>query len=123
MRRMFAVLSLALLVSACASAPPAPPPPPPFSPVGVYDCMILGEGFEMPATMTVVAAAGGYSGTIDSEMGSAPMTAVAVEGMVMTFAVDPGGMLVHFRVTFEGPSFTGGFEADGMMGSISGSKR
>jgi hypothetical protein len=118
-----ALLPLALLVNGCASAPPAPPPPPPFNPAGVYDCMILGDGFEMAATMTVEKTADGYTGAIDSEMGSVPMTAVVLEGMEMAFSVDPGGMLVHFRITFEGPAFAGGFEADGMMGTISGKKR
>jgi hypothetical protein len=56
-------------------------------------------------------------------MGPAPVTDITVEGQQMTFVVDTGDMAVFFAVTFDGSNFTGEFDAGGMGGFISGTKR
>jgi len=124
MKRLMTVLPLVLFLAACSGGPPPEPPaPPPLDPVGVYDCWLDVDGMELGATLTISGTPGAYTGTVDSEMGSAPVSDVAVDGMEMTFAVDTPDMFVFFVVFFEGDTFTGEFDAGEMGGFISGKKR
>ena len=124
MKRLMTVLPLALFLAACSGGPPPEPPaPPPLDPVGVYDCMLDVDGMDFGATLTINGTPGAYTGTVDSEMGPAPVSDVAVDGNEMTFAVDTPDMAVFFVVVFEGDTFTGEFDAGEMGGFISGKKR
>lgn len=115
-------LCLAALIQACASAGPPPPPPPP-DPSGVYDCTISFEGGQLAATMTIRKEEGKYVGTIASDMGTVGLMNLAVEGKQMTFDVDPGGMVVSFKVGFDDTGLQGTFQGGGMTGLITGKKR
>jgi len=126
MKRLMTTFPLALFLAACAggtSAPAEPPPPPPLDPTGVYDCLLDVDGMELGATLTITGEEGAYGGTVDSDMGPAPVSDIAVDGQQMTFAVDTGDMLVYFVVNFDGPDFSGEFDAGGMGGFITGKKR
>ena len=125
MKRLFSILPLALFVVACAGVASggAAPEPPPFSPAGVYDCLLFIEGMEMGATLTIEGAAGAYTGTVDTEMGLESISDVSLEGQGMTFVVDTPDMVVFFAVVFDGDTVSGDFDAGGMGGSLSGTKR
>lgn len=124
MKRLAAVIPLIVFLAACSGGPPPEPPaPPPLDPVGTYDCMAAVEGMEVALTLTITGEEGAYSGSVNSEMGPASVTNIVVQGNEMTFTVDSPDMLVFFAVVFEGDSFTGEFDVDGMMGYISGKKR
>lgn len=126
MNRFLAILPLTLLAAACAGgayAPPEPPPPPELNPIGVYDCALDIEGQQMSAVLTISESAEGYTGTVDSDMGPAPVADITVDGQEMTFVVDTGDMSVFFAVVFDGDDFRGDFDAGGMGGYISGTKR
>jgi len=123
-KRLMTAFPLVLLVAACsAGPPPEPPAPPPLDPVGVYDCLLYIEGTEIGATLTIEGEAGAYTGSVNSDMGPAPVSDITVEGDEMTFVVDTGDMVVFFAVLFEGDAISGDFDAGGMGGSISGKKR
>ena len=124
MKRLMLGLPLLFLVSACAGGPPPEPPgPPPLDPVGVYDCAVFAEGMELAATLTITGEEGAYSGSIQTDMGPGQVSDIVVDGQNMTFIVDTGDMTVWFAVVFDGDKFTGEFDAGGMGGSISGTKR
>jgi hypothetical protein len=128
MKRLMTVLPLALFVVACSGgmsggAAPEPPPPPVLDPTGVYDCLLDVDGMEIGATLTITGTPGAYMGTVDSDMGLAPVSDISVDGNEMTFAVDTPDMAVFFIVVFDGDNFTGEFDAGGMGGFISGKKR
>ena len=130
MKRMMTVLPLAMALWACSGglaggpAPePVPPPPPALDPRGIYDCLLDVEGMELSAVLTISGEPGAYTGTVNSEMGPAPVSDVSVDGNQMTFAVDTPDMAVFFVVTFDGDNFSGQFDAGGMGGYISGTKR
>jgi hypothetical protein len=124
MKKSAPFLPLVLFAAGCAGGPPPEPPaPPPLDPTGAYDCMISVEGMDMGLTLTIAGEEGAYTGTMDSEMGPAPVRDIAVEGNRMTFLVDAPDMVVSFAVLFEGDDFTGDFDAGGMAGFISGTKR
>lgn len=130
MRRMMPFLPLALFIVACSGgasggpAPePTPPPPPVLDPVGVYDCFLDVDGMEMAATLTITGTPGAYTGTVDSEMGTTPVSDITVDGNDMTFLVDTPDMSVFFAVVFDGDDFSGEFDAGGMGGFINGKKR
>jgi len=126
MKRLVTVLPLALFLAACSGgtgSAPAPEPPPPLDPTGVYDCWLSVEGMEFGAVLTVEGEPGAYTGTVDSEMGPAPVSGLEVDGDVMTFVVDTPDASVFFTVTMDDTGFTGDFDASGMVGSITGEKR
>ena len=124
MKRLLFGLPLALLFAACSGGPPPEPPgPPPLDPVGVYDCVVFAEGMEIGVMLTITGEAGAYSGSVETEMGPGRVSDVAVDGQNMSFVVDTGDMTVFFSVLFDGDTFTGDFDAGGMGGSVSGTKR
>jgi len=127
MKRLSSLLALVVLVAACSSAPAepaAPPPPPQLDPVGEYTFSLDVAGMALGGTMNVAGADGAWTGEISTEMGAMPMSAIEVDGMVMTFAVDIPEAYVSFVLEFDGMDFTGQINAEGMgSGSIAGSKR
>lgn len=125
MKRLLAIPPLALFLAACSGggAPAAPPAPPPLDPVGVYDCFLDVDGMEIMATLSIEGEPGAYSGTVDSDMGVMPVSDIVVEGDAMTFMIDSPDMAVFFAVTFEGADFAGDFDAGGMGGVITGTRR
>jgi hypothetical protein len=127
MKRLLSTLPLALLFVACSSgganAPAEPAPPPALDPTGVYDCLLDVDGMEIGATVTINGEAGAYTGSVDSDMGPSPVSDITVDGQEMTFLVDTPDMSVFFVVTFDGPNFSGDFDAGGMGGMIIGTKR
>jgi PBP1b-binding outer membrane lipoprotein LpoB len=125
MKRLMTILPLALVLAACSGvgAPAESPAPPTLDPVGVYDCSLDVDGMALLATLSIEGEPGAYTGMVDSEMGTMPVSNIAVEGNDMTFMVDTPEMAVYFAVTFEGPNFSGDFDAGGMGGFITGTKR
>ena len=128
MRRMVSTVPVVLFLAACAGGnssapPPEPAPPPPLDPVGVYDCSLDVEGMALSAVLSISGEPGAYTGSVDSDMGPAPVRDIAVSGNEMTFSVDTPEMLVFFAVVFDGQDFAGEFDAGGMAGFISGKRR
>ena len=78
---------------------------------------------EMGATLSISGTPGAYTGSVDSEMGPGQVSDIVVSGNEMTFVVDTGEMGVFFAVVFDGDTFAGDFDVDGMGGTISGKKR
>ena len=131
MKKILSVLPLTLFVAACAGgmsggAAPEPPPPPELDPVGVYDCWLEMEGMEFGLTLTITGTPGAYAGSMDSEVGPGQVTDISIDGNRMSFIVHPAdmpGMAAYFSAVFDGDTFTGEFDADGMGGYVSGKKR
>ena len=99
------------------------PDPPPLDPVGVYDCALDVEGQALDATLTITGTEGAYEGSVSSEMGTMPVSDVVIDGQTMSFVVDSPDMTVFFSVVFDGPNFSGDFDAGGMGGYVTGTKR
>lgn len=122
-RRIAAAAALGLLLAACAGGPPPEPPaPPPLDPVGTYDIGVAAEGMEIAGIMTIQGnATDGYTGSIDTEMGGAAITNIAVDGQTLTFSIPDAGAEV--QVLFAGDEFSGSLS--GAMGdaNIWGRKR
>ena len=114
---------LGLILSACAGGPPpAPPAPPPLDPVGTYDFVAVIEGTDLAGIMTIRGSAEeGYSGGVDTDMGSASVTDVMVEGQTMTFYIPD--VDVQVQVTFEGDTFSGQMSGSMGPGDFYGTKR
>jgi hypothetical protein len=110
-RRLVLTATIGVLVTACAAgsppAPAAPPgPPPPLDPTGTYDITVSAQGMEIGGVLIVRGSAeAGYTGSVDTEMGGAALTAIAVEGQTMTFSIPEAGMSAE--VTFDGDEFMG----------------
>lgn len=119
MRNLMMLVAAGGLVAACG--PAAPPAPPPLDPTGTYNITIDAEGMSIGGSLVIRGAADAYSGSIDTDMGGAAISDVAVEGNQVTFTVPEAG--VSFQVLFEGDGFTGTF--DGAMGAgyITGKRR
>ncbi len=116
-------LLLGLLLSACSGGPPPEPPaPPPLDPVGTYDFVVVIEGTELAGVMSIRGSAEeGYAGSVDTDMGSATVTEVMVDGQVMTFYIPD--VDVGVRVTFDGDTFTGAMTGAMGTGDFYGTKR
>jgi hypothetical protein len=121
----------ALLLAGCshstggtaAAPPPAPEPPAKLDPVGTYEYTTSVEGQTMIGTMTISGSPGAYSGTISSDMGTIPMRNISVDGMELSFLGDLPDVTVSFILLFDGDSFEGEWDAGGMIGFMSGTKR
>jgi hypothetical protein len=135
MKRLATVLAVAFALAACsqsttggaaapAPAPAAPAQPETIDPLGTYDYSTEVEGQSFSGTMSIAGTRGTYTGSITSDMGPITMRNIEVTGMELTFLGDMAdGTVVAFFLTFEGDAFTGEWEAEGMTGFISGSKR
>ncbi len=122
-KRLTVAAALGLLLGACSGGPPpAPPAPPPFDPSGTYDISINAQGMSIPGIMVIEGSPEtGFTGSIDTEMGGAVLSNLALVGRELTFSVPEVGATV--QLLFEGDGFTGGM--GGAMGeaSISGIRR
>ena len=124
MKRLATLFPLVALLAACAGGPPPEPPgPPPLDPVGTYDCYLDVEGQGIEAVLTITGEEGAYEGNVSSDMGSMPVSDIVVDGQQMSFVVDSPDMTVFFTVVFEGEDFSGEFDAGGMGGYVTGTKR
>jgi hypothetical protein len=81
------------------------------------------EGTGIDATLTITGEEGAYEGSVSSEMGTMPVSDIVVDGQQMSFVVDSPDMTVFFAVVFEGSDFSGEFDAGGMGGFVTGTKR
>ena len=133
MKRSAALLAVGLALTACSqstsggAATPPPPAPEPETPtldaVGVYDISTSVEGQTMTGSITITGSPGAYTGTISSEFGTVPLRNIEVDGMDLSFLADIPEATVAFLLTFEGDSFEGEWDAEGMVGFISGTRR
>ena len=123
LKRLTLAFVLPLLLSACASGPPPePPPPPPLDPTGTYDFTVDADGMSINGVLMIRGSAeDGYTGSIDSDMGSATMTRIVIDGQTMSFSIPDADM--SGEVEFTGSEFSGGMS--GMMGAAGfyGTKR
>ena len=123
LKRLTIATVFGFLLTACAGGPPPEPPgPPPLDLVGTYDFVFAAEGMEMGGSMVIGGSAEeGYTGSIESEMGSASMTDITVDGQTVTFFVPEADG--EISIVFDGDSFSGGMT--GAMGSADfyGTKR
>ena len=123
LKRVTTTAFLAFLLSACAGGPPPEPPaPPPLDPVGTYDIFVAAQGMEIAGVLFIRGSAEeGYTGSIDTDMGGAGISNIAVEGQTLTFSIPEVGADVE--VVFEGDEFSGGMIGDMGEAEIFGSKR
>ena len=123
LRSLTAIATAAVLFGACGGGAPADPPaPPPFDPTGAYDFALGMDGQEIYGLLTIEGSADeGYTGSVDSEMGGAPISNVRVEGETVTFAIPDAQATAE--ITIEGSEFTG--TINGAMGNATfyGTKR
>ena len=120
MKRLAALFTSVMLVG-CGGPPPEPPAPPPLDPTGSYTITIDAEGTQLGGYLVIRESPSGYSGSIDTDMGGAALSDIAVDGQTVTFSVPDAG--VYFEVTFAGDGFSGSFGGDMGAGSIVGVKR
>jgi len=124
MKRLVTALALGLVAAACSQGPPPePPPPPPLNPVGVYNVTIDAQGTQMGGSLTINGEAGAYTGSIETDLGGAPLSEIEVAGQEVTFLIDIPEASLAFTLTFEDDSFTGEFDGSMGYGTISGTKR
>ena len=132
MKLTAALLAVGLALTACsqstgggtAAAPPQPEPTPTLDPTGIYDFETTVEGQPLTGTLTITGSPGAYSGSISSDMmGTVALRSFTVDGMDLMFMADMPDATVSFFLTFEGDSFTGEWDAGGMTGLMSGTKR
>jgi len=134
MKRSAALLAVGLVLTACSqstsggAAAPPPPAPEPETPtldaVGVYDFTTEVEGQTMTGSITITGSPGAYTGSFTTGMtGTVPLRDIEVDGMDLSFMADIPEATIAFLVTFEGDSFEGEWDAEGMVGFISGTRR
>lgn len=123
MKPTLAMLAVGSFCVACAAGPPPPPPEPVLDLVGIYDYTTEVQGMEMTGTMTITEADGVYSGLVSSDMGPILLGDFSIDGMEVTCVGEAPDMVVFFLLIFDEGTFTGDWDADGMSGAISGTKR
>jgi hypothetical protein len=155
MKPVPAALVMVLLASACSSlpepeGPTAQPPvvtitPPPatppraattatstpagaFEPVGTYTFTVDANGTTRAGTIAITKdVTGKLGGAVSSDMGSLPMSSVAVEGrkMTLTATIPDASVTIVFMLNFEANNdkYTGTWEVQGMTGAISGERK
>ena len=133
MKRPFAFLLAVLLVAGCAQsstegiAPPSPNPTPPpepvLDPVGTFDYQTEAMGMPVSGSFTITGSPGSYAGSMTSDMGAIALRDIVVEGQELTAVGDSPDFIVVFVLVFDGDSFTGEWDAEGMNGFISGGRR
>ena len=121
MKRIATALGLALAFVAFGAV--APVAAQDLDPVGDFEWSLDFDGQMMSGTMSIEGEDGDWTGLISSDMGEMAITAIEVDGNVLTFAIDMPEAYISFMLEFEGDDFTGEFNADGMGGgAISGSR-
>jgi hypothetical protein len=122
-KRRTTAVALALLLSACASGPPPePPPPPPLDPTGVFDFTAEVDGMAVNGVLTIRGSAEeGYRGSLDSDMGPASVSRIAIDGQTMTFYIPDAD--VGVEVVFAGTEFNGSISGAMGAGNFYGTKR
>jgi len=75
------------------------------------------------ATLTITGEEGAYEGAISSEMGNMAVSDIVIDGQAMSFVIDSPDMTVFVAVVFEGPDFSGEFDAGGQGGFVTGKRR
>jgi hypothetical protein len=135
MKQLAVALLSSILFAACSgpsssAGTPAPPPEPEpaveptFNPAGVYDFTTEVEGQTVTGTLTLSGASGSHSGSITSDVGGMILRNISVDGMEVTFVGDMPEATVFFVLLFENEtSFTGEWDAEGMLGYVTGTKR
>ncbi len=132
----FRLLSVALLLGACASSqqpqtatvasgPPAAAqtPAPALDPAGSYEFSTMVDGQSVTGTMHVEGAPGAYKGRIVTTVfPEIPITSASTEGNVVTLtgALPEGDLKI--RMTMEGSNFKGTWAIGPDSGEISGRK-
>lgn len=112
------------MVAACASGPPEPPPPPPFTPAGVFDVSFAAMGQQMSGTLTIEEIDGGYSGSLETDLGTLSLTDFTVDGTAVTFSGTFSGFALAFALAYEGEGFDGDISIGEMgSGAITGVRR
>jgi hypothetical protein len=126
------MLAVGIMLAACSqstgggAAEPPPPAPEPevLDPVGVYDWSTSVEGQTVTGSMTISGSPGAYTGSMTSDMlGALPVRNIEVDGMDLSFLMDMPDATVAFLLTFEGDTFSGEWDAEGMVGFVTGTKR
>ena len=132
MKRPLVLFLVGILVAACsqsyggaaATTPdPTPPPPPVFDPVGAFDFRTEAMGTSVTGTFTIAGSPGSYSGNISTDMGGFAMSDIAVDGQELTFVGESPDVVVFFLLVFDGDSFSGEWDAEGMLGFVTGNRR
>ena len=133
MIRALGLLLASFLIVGCsqstpgAAAPvrpePTPPPEPELNPVGLYDYQTEAMGAPISGTITITGSPGEYTGSMTSDMGAISLRDIKVEGNELSAVGDSPDFVVFFVLVFEGDTFTGEWDAEGMTGFITGSKR
>jgi hypothetical protein len=80
-------------------------------------------GMPVSGSFTITGSPGAYAGTMTSDMGPIALRDIEVDGQELTAVGDSPDFVVVFVLEFEGGSFTGAWEAEGMTGFITGSRR
>jgi len=109
--------------SAAASPEPTPPPLPVLDPVGTYDFQTEAMGSPVNGTFTITGSPGSYRGNMTTNIGSFSLSDISVDGEELTVFAESPDVFVVFVLAFVGSSFTGEWDAEGMSGVVSGSKR
>ncbi len=120
MRRLTTLFALSMMF-ACGGAPAEPPAPPPLDPTGTFDLTIVGDGMNIGGSLVIRSAADGYTGSIDTDMGGAGISDIAVAGQEVSFTIPEAG--VSFQLLFDAEGFTGTFDGAMGAGSIVGVKK
>ena len=117
--------TLVVLLAACASgAPPevhTPTPDSDLEPVGIYDLVVVMNGMEIAAKMTIERDGRGWVGHIESDAGEASCTEIEVEGDRMTFNIPEAEARVVLHM--HGDRVTGEMEGGMGMATITGTRR
>jgi len=74
-------------------------------------------------TFTITGSPGSYRGSMTTDIGGFSLSDISVDGQEITAFAESPDVFVVFVLTFIGSSFTGEWEAEGMSGIVSGSKR
>ena len=132
MKRPIALLLVGLVVAACsqsyggaaATTPEQTPPArPALDPVGSFDLRTEAMGSAVTGTFTISGSPGSYSGSMTTDMGGFGMSDINVDGQELSFVGESPDVVVFFLLVFDGDSFSGEWDAEGMSGVVTGTKR
>lgn len=122
-----ALLMVGLLLGGCARSVQVgtgtPRQPAPLNPVGNYEFTTTVNGSPVAGSMVVTRTAGTYGGTITTDMtGDLPITAVAVEGNVVSITADTPQGPVSMRMTVQGEQVSGTWVLGDSAGDFQGKR-